>query len=178
MTTTPIRLSPGSVVGFEGLDKAGKSTQLDLLRANTAVEGTLFTHMPSGLTPFTHNLYAILESQPPASGLGRQLAHLASHSENVAALRAAARSGALVLERWWWSTMAYGGYGGDVADTGLSEAALPRIDRLHLGAGHRVRHLPLPRPARGRPQQRQRRCGTATASMQTDMGTESSWCRT
>lgn len=127
MMTTPNRLSPGSVVVFEGLDRAGKSTQLDLLRANTSVEGTLFTHMPSGLSPFTNKLYAILESEPPASGLSRQLAHLASHSENIAALRAAARSGAVVLDRWWWSTMAYGWYGGDVADTGLSEAAFREL---------------------------------------------------
>lgn len=127
MTNTLIRLAPRSVIVFEGLDKAGKSTQLDLLKSSTSTEGTLFTHMPSGLTPFTRNLYAILESEPPASGLSRQLAHLASHSENVAALLAAARAGALVLDRWWWSTMAYGWYGGDVADTGLSEATFREL---------------------------------------------------
>lgn len=127
MTATPIRLAPGSVVVFEGLDKAGKSTQLDLLKANTSAEETLFTHMPSGLTPFTRNLYALLESQPPSSGLGRQLAHLASHSENIPAILAAVRTGALALDRWWWSTMAYGWYGGDIADTGLSEAAFREL---------------------------------------------------
>lgn len=83
--------------------------------------------MPSGLTDFTRGLYALLESQPPSSGLARQLAHLASHSENVPGLLAASRSGALVLDRWWWSTMAYGWYGGNVPAAGLSEAAFREL---------------------------------------------------
>lgn len=123
----PFRLTPASTIVFEGLDKAGKSTQIDLLKANTSAEGALFTHMPSGLTDFTRALYALLERQPPAAGLSRQLTHLASHSENMTALVEASRTGALVLDRWWWSTMAYGWYGGGIAASGLSEAAFREL---------------------------------------------------
>lgn len=71
MTATPIRLAPGSVVVFEGLDKAGKSTQLDLLKANTSAEGTLFTHMPSGLTPFTTQPLRALGEPTTLIGTGK-----------------------------------------------------------------------------------------------------------
>lgn len=126
-STKPIRLTHGSVIIFEGLDKAGKSTQLELLKANASPDETLFTHMPSGLTAFTRDLYKLLENRPPTSGLGRQLAHLSSHSENMTALLAATQSGALVLDRWWWSTMAYGWYGGDIPISGLSETSFREL---------------------------------------------------
>ena len=79
--------------------------------------------MPSGLTTFTRELYHLLEGCPPSSSLGKQLAHHSSHSENMTALLTASQSGALVLDRWWWSTMAYGWYGGDVPASGLTKAA-------------------------------------------------------
>lgn len=123
MSPSQINLTRGSVIVFEGLDKAGKSTQLELLRARVSTETTLFTHMPSGLTDFSRQLYSMLEANPPESGLARQLTHLASHSENISNIIDAASAGSLVLDRWWWSTMAYGWYGGDVPDTGLSESA-------------------------------------------------------
>ncbi|MFC5679100.1 dTMP kinase [Aeromicrobium endophyticum] len=123
MSPSQINLTRGSVIVFEGLDKAGKSTQLELLRARVSTETTLFTHMPSGLTDFSRQLYALLETNCPESGLARQLTHLASHSENISKIIDAARTGSLVLDRWWWSTMAYGWYGGDVPNTGLSESA-------------------------------------------------------
>jgi thymidylate kinase len=115
------------VIVFEGLDKAGKSTQLELLRTRVSPNGALFTHMPSGLTDFSRQLYSLLETRPPSSGLARQLAHLASHSENISKIREATGAGSLVLDRWWWSTMAYGWYGGDIPDTGLSESAFREL---------------------------------------------------
>lgn len=125
--SSQISLAPGSVIVFEGLDKAGKSTQLELLRARFSTDETLFTHMPSGVTEFSRQLYSLLETNPPTSGLARQLAHLASHSENISAIVDAARAGSLVLDRWWWSTMAYGWYGGDIPNTGLSESAVREL---------------------------------------------------
>lgn len=127
MSPSQINLARGSVIVFEGLDKAGKSTQLELLRARVSTETTLFTHMPSGLTNFSRQLYSLLEQNPPESGLARQLTHLASHSENISEMIEAAAAGSLVLDRWWWSTMAYGWYGGDVPGTGLSESALREL---------------------------------------------------
>ena len=123
MSPAQVELARGSVIVFEGLDKAGKSTQLERLRARVSPGTTLFTHMPSGLTDFSRQLYSLLETKAPESGLARQLTHLASHSENIPKLIEAAGAGSLVLDRWWWSTMAYGWYGGDVAETGLSESS-------------------------------------------------------
>lgn len=127
MSPPQINLARGSVIVFEGLDKAGKSTQLELLRARVTTDSTLFTHMPSGLTEFSRQLYSLLEAKPPESGLARQLTHLASHSENISELIEAAGAGSLVLDRWWWSTMAYGWYGGDVSGTRLSESAFREL---------------------------------------------------
>lgn len=120
-------LQPGAVVVFEGLDKAGKSTQLDRLRAQTDPATTLFAHMPSGhglptVNRFTDGVYDLLENRGPASGLGRQLTHLACHCEHVPALVDTAQSKAVVLDRWWWSTMAYGWYGHAVQDSRVTEA--------------------------------------------------------
>jgi len=112
MTTGWLRLSPGKVVVFEGLDKAGKSTQLELLKARVEAGSASFAHMPSGYTAFSRSLYQVLEHEPPSSGLARQLAHLACHHENMRMLTDTVRSRALVLDRWWWSTVAYGWYGG------------------------------------------------------------------
>lgn len=127
MTNRQLHLSPGSVVIFEGLDKAGKSTQIDLLKARTLSGEAVFAHMPSGSTAFTKGLYDLLENHPPSSGLGRQLAHLACHCENMPGLVEAATSRALVLDRWWWSTMAYGWYGGDVPAAGISGAVFREL---------------------------------------------------
>lgn len=131
MKPSQINLTRGSVIVFEGLDKAGKSTQLELLRARVSTETTLFTHMPSGLTDFSRQLYSLLEENPPESALARQLTHLASHSENISKIIEAAGAGSLVLDRWWWSTMAYGWYSGDIPRIGLSESAFRElIDRI------------------------------------------------
>lgn len=84
-------------------------------------------HMPSGVTSFTQGVYSLLENDRPDSGLATQLAHLACHAENHEVLLAAAESKALILDRWWWSTMAYGWYGGSVQQSGLSEADFSRL---------------------------------------------------
>ena len=114
-------LKPGTVVVFEGLDKAGKSTQRDLLESVLDDTSTTFAHMPSGFTDFTRRLYRLLEARPPMRSLGRQLAHLSCHSDSIDELLNATKHGALVLDRWWWSTLAYGWYA-NPATLGISEA--------------------------------------------------------
>jgi thymidylate kinase len=121
-----VALRPGAVVVFEGLDKAGKSTQLDRLKRQADPTTAVFAHMPSGrglpdAHRFTDGVYDLLENHAPVSGLGRQLAHLACHCEHVPTLVDAARSKGLVLDRWWWSTLAYGWYGRAVQDSGITE---------------------------------------------------------
>src|SRR5205814_6354238 len=117
-----LRLTPGSVIVFEGLDRAGKSTQLSMLARVVEPSSAELVHMPSGTTPFTQGVYSLLERGELVSGLARQLAHLACHAENHQALVAATEVKALVLDRWWWSTVAYGWYGGPVRQSGLPEA--------------------------------------------------------
>jgi dTMP kinase len=124
-----IRVNPGALIVFEGLDKAGKSTQVDLLRSRIIPGTAAFPHMPSGETAFTQGVYHLLDDYPPQTGLAKQLAHLACHCENVPAILEALRTQGVVLDRWWWSTMAYGWYSGDVLQAGLSEAAFRELIR-------------------------------------------------
>lgn len=68
--------------------------------------------MPSGLTELTKTIYETTERQKITSALARQLLHLACHAENLPALAEARRERGVVLDRWWWSTVAYGWFGG------------------------------------------------------------------
>lgn len=116
-----VRLRPGSVVVLEGLDGAGKTTQLERLRGWSWAPQPTFAHMPSGLTALTSALYELTENHPIGSPLARQLLHLACHAENMNTLVAGRDSSGLILDRWWWSTLAYGWYGADLAQEGVSE---------------------------------------------------------
>lgn len=131
MKRTRWALRPGSVVVFEGLDRTGKSTQLQMLADVLDSSLTVFAHMPSGFTPFTNHVYEALEAkgEGPSSGLAQQLAHLACHAESIASLLQAVDSKTLVLDRWWWSALAYGWYGGSVEQSGLSEASFRELIR-------------------------------------------------
>lgn len=116
-----VRLRPGSVVVLEGLDGAGKTTQLDRLRSWSWSPQPTFAHMPSGLTSLTGAIYELTEDNPIGSPLARQLLHLACHAENMDALVVGRDSTGLILDRWWWSTLAYGWYGADLGQKGVSE---------------------------------------------------------
>ena len=116
---------------FEGLDRTGKSTQVDLLRDALVPDSAVIAHMPTGFVRFTERVYAALEGETaeekPSSGLAQQLAHLACHAESIGRLTEAVTSKGLVLDRWWWSTLAYGWYGGSVEQSGLSEASFREL---------------------------------------------------
>lgn len=121
---TGMRLAPGSLVVFEGLDRSGKSTQMNRLREFPWVEpAPMFIHMPSGLTSLTQSIYRLTETEPISSPLARQLLHLACHAENTEALSTARATGGAVLDRWWWSTVAYGWFGGHLGAEGVEQAA-------------------------------------------------------
>lgn len=126
MSERILGIRPGVVLVFEGLDRTGKSTQLERLQNALLPDSTVFAHMPRGFVRFTERVYTALEGETgeekPSSGLAQQLAHLACHAESIGRLAEAAASRALVLDRWWWSTLAYGWYGGSVEQSGLSEA--------------------------------------------------------
>lgn len=123
VAASTIRLRPGSLVVFEGMDRSGKTTQATALRGlNWADPAPVFTHMPSGLTCLTEAVYRLTEDNPISSALARQLLHLACHAENMDALARARGRGGVVLDRWWWSTVAYGWFGGGLATAGMDEA--------------------------------------------------------
>jgi dTMP kinase len=117
-------LRSGSLVVLEGLDRTGKSTQRDRLSAlNWTDPGPVFIHMPSGLTQLTTEIYALTERTKIGSALARQLLHLACHAGNMAAISDARQRRGVFLDRWWWSTVAYGWYAGHLAEAGVSEVA-------------------------------------------------------
>lgn len=118
-----LHLRPGSLIVFEGLDRSGKSTQIKRLSAlDWAAPGPRFTHMPSGLTDLTRDIYPLTENRQISSPLARQLLHIACHAENIGPIADARARHGLFLDRWWWSTVAYGWYGAGLARSGLSES--------------------------------------------------------
>jgi dTMP kinase len=118
-----LHLRPGSLIVFEGLDRSGKSTQIKRLSAlDWAAPGPRFTHMPSGMTDLTTNIYSLTENNQISSPLARQLLHIACHAENIGPIADARVRHGLFLDRWWWSTVAYGWYGAGLARSGLRES--------------------------------------------------------
>lgn len=115
----PFHLKPGTLVVLEGLDGTGKSTQQERFeRACYApTTGTkmfdgqpLFTHMPSGTCDLGRSIYELTESDEPLDPLARQLLHLACHATEIpeTILPALEAGESVFLDRFWWSTVAYG----------------------------------------------------------------------
>ena len=128
MVKDKLRFTRGTLVVFEGLDKAGKSTQINALESATwAGVQPLFVHMPSGLNDSTRKIYGALEGGSFSSGLAKQLFHMACHAENVAAIQVARTESAVVLDRFWWSTIAYGWYEGRLWQTGMHEESFLNV---------------------------------------------------
>lgn len=120
----PFHVKPGAVIVLEGLDATGKSTQHERMeRACMGMgHGTaplfdpvpLFLHMPSAGTEVGQAVYEMTEALTEAlDPLARQFLHLASHAHSVKTLiKPALKEGTpVILDRWWWSTVAYGWYG-------------------------------------------------------------------
>jgi dTMP kinase len=108
-----MKLRPGTLVILEGLDRTGKTTQRDALAAAPwGKPEPIVTHMPSGLSHLTEAIYRITEDHQISSPLTRQLLHLACHAENLPILRESRDERGIILDRWWWSTVAYGWFGG------------------------------------------------------------------
>lgn len=122
-----ISLKPGSFIVFEGLDATGKSTQLQ--RIQEAAEGRfgaalfgerppLFTHQPSGNDALGEEIYAITEKyKTELSPWTRQYLHLASHAHHYESqiIPELLSHGSVFMDRCWWSTVAYGLFGGLLA---------------------------------------------------------------
>lgn len=130
-----VSIKQGSLIVFEGVDKAGKSTQVDRFK-DLVWEGPspYFAHMPSGLTQLTGDIYKLLETVKPESQLARQLLHLACHAENAPAIARQREQTAVILDRFWWSTVAYGWHGGRIGESGLEWTAFMNVIDTIWGA--------------------------------------------
>lgn len=115
----PFQLKKGAVVVFEGLDATGKSTQLDRMEAGVyrPTYGTpmfdgepMFLHMPSGSSPLGEMIYKYTENTRNIPAFTRQLLHLSVHADELdgTILPHLQRPEAVFLDRFWWSTVAYG----------------------------------------------------------------------
>lgn len=107
---------PGKLIVFEGLDATGKTTQSQLLAGQLGRRQVrpmpLFEHQPSGAGVIGNKIYAITE-QEEMHGFTRQFLHLASHTEHYQnKIIPALAERSVVLDRCWWSTVAYGFFGG------------------------------------------------------------------
>jgi dTMP kinase len=127
MSQPQITIKPGSFIVFEGLDATGKTTQLDRLEAgaNGLVNGhelftakPMFTHQPSGNDALGERIYSITEEMKINSPWCRQFLHLASHANHYKnmIIPALAADIPVFMDRCWWSTFAYGYYGGEMFD--------------------------------------------------------------
>lgn len=102
---TSLQLRPGSLIVLEGLDRSGKSTQMNRLSALDWSEPRPgFTHMPSGMTDLSTEIYALTENKQISSPLARQLLHVACHAENIGPLADTRAQHGLFLDRWWWTS--------------------------------------------------------------------------
>jgi dTMP kinase len=98
---------------LEGLDGTGKSTQLERIAGLFSEEPSpLFTHQPSGAPILGRFFYEMTNDLFRLPALALQLLHLASHAEHYQELiLPALTERAVVMDRCWWSTVAYGYYG-------------------------------------------------------------------
>jgi dTMP kinase len=127
MFDLPMKFAQGRLVVFEGLDDTGKTTQLDRFeeacyhpQGGDAIYDPkpLFTRQPADAPGIGPEIYELTErvDWSTASPLTRQLLHLAAHSEHYEhKVLPAIEDGSVIMDRCWWSTMAYG-YRGSVSD--------------------------------------------------------------
>jgi dTMP kinase len=103
------------LITFEGIDGAGKSTQITKLASHLANQGVdLLTLREPGGTPAAEKIRAILlENSHTISPIGELLLFSASRAELVqAVINPALSSGkTVILDRFFDSTTAYQGYG-------------------------------------------------------------------
>jgi thymidylate kinase len=109
-------VKPGKLIVLEGLDGTGKSTQLDTLRrhASTAFADPVpyMSTQPRGDSVLGAEIYKITESIRDMNPWTRQFLHLASHATHYDRIFEELEERAVILDRCWWSTVAYGWYDG------------------------------------------------------------------
>lgn len=127
-------LKPGTFIVLEGLDKTGKSTQRQALEG--LFPDAYYTHQPSGGNVVGQVVYQLTEEVRDLHPVARQFLHLASHAEHYQReILPALSDRAVIMDRCWWSTMAYGWYAGGLQylvdyTSFLTMAQLPTQGRM------------------------------------------------
>lgn len=124
-----MRWIPGSLAVFEGLDRAGKTTQLLKLSGMDWEHAPAEAHMPSGVAGSTNDIYEVTEARKQDEPLAVQLLHLAAHVINMPNLMELRVQHGLLLDRCGWSTLAYGGFGEGMESVGVSPSTF--TDLVH-----------------------------------------------
>lgn len=110
-------IKPNTFIVFEGLDATGKTTQIEQFKELT--KGVLFTHQPSGGGELSQQIYKLTEAMgSELSPVARQYLHLAAHSQHYRdEIHPALEAGTpVVMDRCWWSTIAYGWFGHNLSN--------------------------------------------------------------
>lgn len=107
------------LVVLEGLDGTGKSVQAQLLASVQWEEAPpLVAHQPSGTSATSAEIYNITERcrELGTHPLTLQMLHMAAHVEHWDVdLLPALHDRGVVLDRFWWSTVAYGYFDGGLS---------------------------------------------------------------
>jgi dTMP kinase len=123
--------APGHLITVEGVEGAGKSTQVELLCAWLTGQGltVVRTAEPDG-TPLGAGVRRLLGATGPVDPLAEALLFLASRAEHVhRVIRPGLAAGAVVVcDRYADSTLAYQGHG-----RGVSLDVLTELNRLATG---------------------------------------------
>ncbi len=108
-------IKSGQLIVFEGLDAAGKTTQAEFFMGGSDV---LVSHQPSGAPGIGKQIYQLTEGTIELNPTARQFLHLACHAQHWQdeLLPALASGKSVLLDRFWWSTVAYGYFDGEVAN--------------------------------------------------------------
>lgn len=121
----------GKLFVFEGLDNVGKTTIINLIHKSLTDKGlpSIIVGFPGIESGTIGNLVYNLHHSPDNFGISSiqpitlQILHIAAHVDNIIQLiKPALTEGIIVLlDRYWWSTYAYG------KSAGLKEKTLKRL---------------------------------------------------
>lgn len=128
-----MRIKSNKLIAIEGLDGTGKTTLIEEMKKTfpTILEDPqpIFTHSPSGSTVVGKLVYEITEQADDLNLLSRQFLHLAAHAEEYSStILPALASGSVIMDRNWWSAIAYGAEW--AKDAGVSRDFWEKVVRL------------------------------------------------
>ncbi len=135
-----MRSARGDLVVFEGLDEVGKTVSSQRLASLLTADGVdaEWHSFPGSVIGTLGPHIRSLHQDPTQYGVGAvspdslQVLHVAAHIDTIAShiMPALRRGAVVVLDRFWWSTWAYGVCGGARRDT---LRTLVRLEQRYWG---------------------------------------------